>query len=255
MRLLQEKEFTDYGTGTVVGDDIFASRTYVPFYDQILKHPEEAAEEENLKAQIQYMSPREYYQHCAYDIFHTTVQKLINQREYDKAVNDDIKELIVDHKRKVFLPYINFAENTQEGLHRMYVAAQLFGWDHEFPVLVINYADTERAQREEQEKINLKIYNTIKKAVRQAVQYSYTDIKDFEENLQWFIDREFYDDESTKFTLSQLDDEINITVKGVTYSFLSDEINFKEKPKDDLDTVNWEPDDEIDALLKKYGIK
>lgn len=41
------------------------------------------------------------------------------------------------YKRKFPLPYLNLADNAQEGRHRMAVAAELFGWNEKFPVLVV----------------------------------------------------------------------------------------------------------------------
>ena len=35
--LLESEEPEDYGTGTVVDDDIFDRKTHVPFYDRLLK--------------------------------------------------------------------------------------------------------------------------------------------------------------------------------------------------------------------------
>ena len=40
-----------------------------------------------------------------------------------------------------FETFINYADRSQEGRHRMYVAAQLTSWDTKFPVMVVDVYD------------------------------------------------------------------------------------------------------------------
>lgn len=161
-----EEPPTDYGTGEVNGKDIFASKTYVPFYDRILRHPEEAAEEENLKAEVVMMSPNEYYRECATKIFrNTTVDSLKEQRRWSEKTLEYLTKLVTQYKRKMFMPYINYAERGQEGLHRMMVAGDLFGWDEKFPVLVVTTYDEERRRREDKAEEEYKINRMFNLAV------------------------------------------------------------------------------------------
>lgn len=55
----------------------------------------------------------------------------------DKKQIEYLKNIILKYKRKFPLPYLNLAERGQEGMHRMAVAAELFGWNEKFPVLIV----------------------------------------------------------------------------------------------------------------------
>lgn len=139
----------DYGTGTVVGDDIFDKSTHAPFYDDLIDDPEYMKRKYNLKGEIVKMSPNEYFSDCATYIFPTSTVELLKQsRGGDKEDIEYLKKLITEYKKRLFLPYINYAEQQQEGLHRMYAAGELFGWDHKFPVLVVHWADEEMQNKE-----------------------------------------------------------------------------------------------------------
>lgn len=96
----------------------------------------------NRTGDIVYMSPSEYFEKCA-EMFRQTsnpnssVQSLKRSRgEYDR---DSIEKYMADMKKgdKFDIPYISFADGSQEGLHRMFCIGELYGWDTEVPVLVI----------------------------------------------------------------------------------------------------------------------
>lgn len=93
------------------------------------------------------MSPNEYFQACADKIFkgRHSVEDLKRQREYSKFKNEEsfIDNYIRAMKSgdKFPLCYLNYADSSQEGLHRMYAAGEAFGWDTKFPVLVITIYD------------------------------------------------------------------------------------------------------------------
>ena len=189
----------DYGTGKVNGDDIFDKYTHTSFYDNLIKEPEYMKEKHNLKGEIIKMSPNEYFSTCAYYIFNnSSVEALKNERGSDKKTLEYLTKLITEYKIKWFLPYINLAENpqeglykSQEGLHRMYVAGELFGWDHKFPVLVVTFADKEKQKEIEQQEKQKEIEDTIsflKNTVDWVLQDEYKDLKEFESILDYNLD-------------------------------------------------------------------
>ena len=257
-----EGKYTDYGTGKVTSDDIFDSKTHVPFYDQIFTNPEYMAKEENLKGHIEMMSPKEYFEECATKIFrNSSVESLKRSRAADPRVLDEIRDIIVKYKRQVFLPYINYAEQNQESLHRMLVAAELFGWDHKFPVLVIEWADEELAQRRKKEKEDEYTRRTIRSAVDDACRYIFADISEFEEEVRHQVEERF--DEITSFSVKHNSDETtDVEVNTIVYNFDTDKITVKpsiENP-DDVDELEWDDLDidlddlDMDEFLRKYGI-
>lgn len=142
------REDYDYGTGNVNGTDIFdITKTGMTFYNQLLPSADDETKEymENRKGivgHIEYMTPQEYYDDAA-RIHKTTAYNLKQQREYDRDIIDKLKDVITNKKKKFPITFLSFSKNYrgQEGLHRMYAAAELFGWDDvKFPVLVIEDA-------------------------------------------------------------------------------------------------------------------
>ena len=259
-------KYSDFGTGIVTSDNIFDDRCHVPFYDQLFTNPEYMAKEENLKGSVVMLSPKEYYQACANKIFNTSVESLKRSRELDSRVNNQIKEIITKYKRQVFMPYLNYAEKTQEGLHRMLVAAELFGWDHKFPVLVIEWADEERAQQRAKQKQEEETRKYIRRAVDKALKYTYTDLSDFEKELKYWLKNEFeYSDEFIDvWKVEHNNGTTYVTVNEVSYSFATrvielkvDSDNFDTEDIEDFEFSDEELDDinnlSIDDFLKKYG--
>ena len=63
----KEEKFYDYGTGQVSGKDVIdITKTGTAFYDDFLtaKGREYLKNNHNLKGEIQYMTPNEYYEIC-----------------------------------------------------------------------------------------------------------------------------------------------------------------------------------------------
>ena len=131
----------DYHTGDIAETSpkgIFDNRTHVPYYDDLMKDPGK------FSVKVEQMSPNEYFEWCAFSIFNKPVEVIKRGRVADTKAIEYLKKLITKYKRKMFLPYINFAEHTQEGLHRMYAAGEVFGWDTKFPVLTVRrYVETD----------------------------------------------------------------------------------------------------------------
>jgi hypothetical protein len=92
-------------------------------------------DKKNREGKIVQMSPNEYYKNVADRIFHTTVDDLKQQRTAIPGHIDKLKKVITDKKEQFPMCFIDYPDQEQEGLHRMYVAGELFGWDHKFPVL------------------------------------------------------------------------------------------------------------------------
>jgi hypothetical protein len=271
-----EGKYTDFGTGKVIDDNIFDDRPHIPDYDRLLSNPEYMAKKENLKGHIEMMSPKEYYEECANKIFNCSVESLVNGRKRDVVVNDEIKEIIVKYKRQVFLPVLNLAQQEQEGLHRMLVAAELFGWDHKFPVLVVEWVDEELANRRAKEKEDQRVRKYIKSAVEETLDYTFDNLEEFTDECKAQVDYKFdFIEEPVKsFSVKHNDDGYTeVEVNNVVYQFDTDKINVKpsRENSDNVDELEWddldiELDDlsdeeikdlndlDIDEFLKKYGM-
>jgi len=125
--------------GTNIGTHVNTKKTGMSYYDNFITDPEYMRKSKNLKGDIQMMSPQEYYEMCAKDIFDTDVESLKEQRKTDQ----DSSHLIDVLKRgdALDMPMINLANKGQEGLHRMMVLGDMYGWDEKQPVLIVDWDD------------------------------------------------------------------------------------------------------------------
>lgn len=279
------KDF-DYETGEVSGKDVIdTTKTGMSYYDQVIpghKENDYMRKNKNLVGEIVMMSPKEYYEKCSREIFRGrhSVDDLKRNRKSDgqgEAI-EDLKKVITEKKRKFPLPFLNYTEHGQEGLHRMMALGELFGWDEKFPVLVINYADWGEHLKEEQWRHSLEIG----RAVDNSLRYSYDDLDEFKEQLQYDINDRFkyYDEfkgmDDIPFELikkeSKYDDEVkklivrvNFLIEGellpCDYEFYADSIKIisdeerEKRDKEFEELVNKELD-EYDAndILKELGL-
>ena len=254
------EEFTDYGTGKVIGDNIFDNRTHTSFYDDLISNPKRAEEKYNLKTKIVNMSPEEYYEECANKIFSTSVDSLKKSRATNKEALQEIEDIIVNHNTRVFLPYINYAENQQEGLHRMMVAAKLFGWNHKFPVLVVEYADDERAEKEKSAERTEEIERRIRKAIKDTLQYHFSDDDEVVSELEYHLD-EYLDDEyisslsgpelniSKDRKIINQKDKFIITCENARVELYKEDIDYSVNLDKDIEEIDVDEDDQAALSL------
>lgn len=151
----------DLGTGSVSGTDIFdISTTGMSYYDKFLPSNEQTSDERIGK--IVYMTPQQYYEECAKNIFkNSSVKSLIQQRGvYDKDIIEYLEKVILQKKKKFPITVLDYSSKAQEGLHRMYTAGELFGWDDtKYPVLVVDWKDRELHAKTRKEKLIHKLDN------------------------------------------------------------------------------------------------
>lgn len=82
-------------------------------------------------------TPKEYFEHAAKG-FGVPYNTLINKIKNDEEDLEFLRKVIFKAKKKFPMPYISKSNGSkQEGLHRLYVAAELFGWNEKFPVLLL----------------------------------------------------------------------------------------------------------------------
>ena len=255
----------EYNTGTVNGDDIFDTTTLGGFSDlsQCIpgnKYYQYMIDEKNKKGEIKMLSPEEYYEICAAQ-FGTTPEDLKDGRstppEYIKA----LERVITVKKKKFPMPFIDYTEKgSQEGLHRMMAAGNLFGWDHKFPVLVIDWADKERHEREVDEDRKWELERNIDRALENALLYTYTSTEEFQSQLQEELNNEingrYSYEPDVKFTLHLDNPKSSITVDDVTVEFDTNRIEVDpDRSYDDIDIPELDDIEDIDLdeqVLKNY---
>ena len=126
-----------------IGPNVFKLDTDTSYYNNFLNERdlEYMQKSKNRTGEVVYMTPSEYYQECASKIFQeTSVDNLKKQRGANADRISQYKEDMLAGD-KFPLCYLNYPDHAQEGLHRMMAAGEAFGWDVEFPVLVVQAVD------------------------------------------------------------------------------------------------------------------
>lgn len=214
-----EQKFYNYHTADIDGTDIFdihkASNSDA---QQILDGSDYWKTERNTYSEIIDMTPTEYFEACAKDCFNKPVENIIASRRNDKAILEHLTEVILKYKKKFPISYIDYAQEgnpEQEGLHRMMVAGDLFGWDTKFPVQIIKYIDLERADKEKAFKHKRQIERYLQRAIDRALRYKYYNIDELKTQLYDEFEQEVrYIDEFENREFA-LDFDVNDTTVNV----------------------------------------
>lgn len=260
-----DKQFYDFRTRSLTDEVVFdQATTGTSYYNDFINNPDYMRKDKNLKSEIVWMTPKEYFEGCA-DIFNSTLEKQISQTKADKNTFNHLMTVLKKYKRTFPIGFLNYADKGQEGRHRMLVAAEYSGWDVKQPVLVINWADEELAARRKKEKEISEANRKIEKAVDRALKYEYSNIEELENQLQWELNSEYvvlHGEPDIEFSLSSDDSTEQFIVKcGVgEYTFSYSDVKFVDKKDDEDDfNINWEEldledelgDMDIDDWLKK----
>jgi hypothetical protein len=258
-------EYWDYGTEPITNnkDIIDTHKTGHGSDVDIFLTPSGSAQmerKENRKGEIVMMSPDEYYSECANYAWcnsRNTPDSLKRSRRADAETIEKLKNVLTKFKRKFPIPYIDYASPGQEGLHRMMAIGDLYGWDFKVPVLTIKVADEQEERNRELRKRQWEIKMCIDDACTRAFSYTYRNIEEFMDQLQWELDRKFeysdYLSPPIDFNFIVDGDILRITVEGVTVEYYKDVINIKEKDAisdEDID-IDWDDLEDIDTLLSK----
>ena len=248
----KEEKFYDYRTAEIDGDNIFdihkASNSDA---QQILDGSTYWKEEKNTFSKIVQMTPYEYFKACAEDCFNETAEELIASRGRDTHIIEHLKQVLQIYKKRFPIPYIDYATHytpSQEGLHRMYVAGELYGWNKKFPVQIIDWVDKDRAKREKYNKHKREIERYMQRALDQSLRYKYYNMNEFKDQLYSDLENEFrfvdeFEDRRFDLQINTLnEDEYEIIVDGkYVVDFDRNRIMIEEKkidPNTDLEDID-----------------
>lgn len=128
----------DYSTSDITGLEIIDTNvTGMPYYQEFLRNKNY----DDLHATIELMSPNEYYDSVSKNSLVRGKQFFIEYLKEDRRshtnVLNDIRRAILKSHKQLCIPILDFYHKKQEGLHRMLVIGDLYGWDFKVPVLVI----------------------------------------------------------------------------------------------------------------------
>lgn len=238
MKFLIEK----YGTARLENkEDLFdINISDTPKYQYYLDNAGYENKKNKTTSSIEYLTPNEYFQGCA-DIFKTTFSQQYAQIKNDFKKNDSLFDVILKEKVKFPITILNYAEHTQEGRHRMFVAGELNGWDTiKYPVLVIK-----PTQEKLQDEILEPILNVIDNAFEDSLQYTYKSFEEYFEEIQFKIESRMsyidYDFNKLKFTKTDNQIIIQLPYK-VNYIIDKKDINI-DPNKQELDDSILDIDD------------
>lgn len=144
-----EEKFWDYRTKEVQpGKYIDTSRSEIGWVDNLIHNVKYFEQNKGVTARIVDMTPEEYFEECA-TLFHNSVEFQKKQIAADTGTIEHLTDVIKKFGKRFPIPYINIANNSQEGRHRMYVLGELFGWDKAVPVLIIQDVNNVRVPGKE----------------------------------------------------------------------------------------------------------
>jgi hypothetical protein len=258
------KEFYDFGTRPVTNEIVFdTSTTGTSDYDDFLNRPEVMKKYKNMKSEIVYMTPMEYFEGCA-EIFGSSAEEEVSYTKADKVTLTKLMTVLNKYKRTFPLGYINYATKNQEGRHRMLASALYSGWDVKQPVLVVTWYDEEKAKRDAEDTHKREMLSKIKEACDESLCYNFRNIEELEHQIQHELNKVFnvsIDEPDVPFELTTDDgkSEFVVTCKGVSHSFDYEDVNWKvsDEVEDDIDWDSLELEllsdgEDIDTWLKKY---
>lgn len=250
------KEMYDYHTGrfTSINNVFDTSTTGMSKYNDLIPGSEEAVyyrDKKNLISKIEYLTPQQYFDICAKDIFpNSSSDDLKAQRKADKGSLATIDTVI---KNNVQLPMtvINLAEKQQEGLHRMFYLGESYGWNTiKFPVLIVNYYNIDLQTRLDNQKRINKITKDLEDAINEALSFKFNSYEDFVEELQWKINEHFssYDKfdgvDDIPFVIENKNGDIEVSILDIDpISFDESYIQYKDIEDTESDDFNIDWDD------------
>jgi hypothetical protein len=247
--------FYDYGTKRFDGIHPFdESKVGVSFYDQFFTNPDYMRDVKNLRYEIDYITPKEYFEECA-KFFNTSLDRQLDQIKVQTDVLDHLRQVLYVYKRTFPIGYLNYTTNQQEGRHRWYAVGSLLGWNKKFPVMKVYWADEDRAQEEKyfQEEQAFSLFKeTVDSFVKRHKDDGYTNIDDVLWDLNTYLDNE-YDNAGAELVSSQ--DVIRSKWKNFEYDIpvykFDIEIPLQSDIELDLDDLDLD-DLENDVLRESY---
>ena len=142
-----DHEFKDYGTTEVEGKNVIDTHKASTFATQDLLDGSTDAAYDNVCYTIIDLTPTQYFELCG-KVQDMSPEEIIRFIGMDEQQITHIKDVILKFNKRLPLPYVSFSSvadvSGQEGRHRMYALGEMFGWDAEFPVMVIQDKSSEK---------------------------------------------------------------------------------------------------------------
>ncbi len=117
--------------------------TGVPWYNNLLEHPDYMRNNKGVEGHIECMSPDQYLERIGQDI-HTKPLIQGSKTQVPMTLHDELQTInseraaeyaYLNKKSPMPMPYIDYVDKSQEGRHRVY-AAKILGCE-QVPVLIV----------------------------------------------------------------------------------------------------------------------
>jgi hypothetical protein len=122
----------------IIDTNVCGMSYYQHFLDEGMKY-------DNLISTIEFLSPEEYYQVVSKKGLvrgsYISTDFLIETRRNHSHTLQYLTNNLLVHRKKFCIPILDYQHKKQEGLHRMMVIGDLYGWNFKVPVLIINSLD------------------------------------------------------------------------------------------------------------------
>lgn len=250
MKFLKEDRIylDDYGTGNIENNEYFdVTKSEASKYTDYLQEPEKTNKYFKTTSSIEMLSPKEYLEECA-KIFDSTFENQYKQVKNDIDDMKHLRDVVLKYKKKFPITVLNYAENTQEGRHRMATLGELFGWDKKYPVLIIRETPEGKEYKKQQA-----IFRGLNRLTNRALEFTFDSYEDAIEEIKYHLDKElkdYYDYEDLDIILTKKP-SIIIQVDNVSYEIEDHEINIDpDREKDDLEDLL-----DIEDLLSQLSPK
>ena len=142
-----DHEFKDFGTEDAHEKDVIDTRKASTFETQDLLDSATNSAYDSISYEIVEMTPTQYFELCG-KLQGKKPDEIIDFIGADKRQLTHIKDVILKYGKKLPLPYVSFSSvdevSGQEGRHRMYALGEMFGWDEDFPVMLIQDASSKK---------------------------------------------------------------------------------------------------------------
>lgn len=142
-----DHEFKDYGTEEADGKDVINVHKGSTFGTQDLLDGSIDSKYDGVCYTIINLTPTQYFELCG-KVQDMKPEEIIDFISRDEQQIAHIKDVILKFNKKLPLPYVSFSSidevSGQEGRHRMYALGEMFGWDEEFPVMVVQDSSTKK---------------------------------------------------------------------------------------------------------------
>lgn len=213
---------------------VFSNTLESNYYQECLNNSKYMEGRYKITISIEYLSPQQYFEQCS-KMFGINEESLKLSRISDKGKEyiKELEEIIEDPSNQFPMTYVDFVNKNQEGLHRMYALAELYGWDKvKFPVLIVT-----RTKEQEKEIEGERLEEGVWEALQESLKSKYLSIDEFIDELKSNINHELK--ENLHPQIKYTGDKVSVEINGFLFEYTDVKVKYETKEDRDKDFENW----------------